>query len=46
MSRLTKHSRLTRAAAFVLMLIGCGCVWMLAAMVLMSSVQPSSHPPF
>ncbi len=45
MTRLLKHPRLTRAAAFVLALILCACVWALAALILMSSVQPASHLP-
>lgn len=45
MTRLVKRPRLTRAAVFVLTLIGCGFVWMLAALALMSSIQPASHLP-
>jgi hypothetical protein len=43
MTRLANHPQRTRAAAFMLALIGCACVWALAAMALMSSIQPT--PP-
>jgi hypothetical protein len=45
MNRLAKHPRLTRGALIVLALALCTCAWLIAALVLMSSVQPSTHFP-
>lgn len=45
MTRLAKHPLLTRAAAIVLALILSACVWLLVALVMMSSVGPTSHLP-
>jgi hypothetical protein len=45
MTRPDKHPRLTRGASIVLLLALCACAWLVAALVLMSSVQPTAHLP-
>lgn len=42
---MARYPRLTRGALIVLTLALCTCAWLIAALALMSSVQPSTHFP-